>query len=181
MNITQRSLSMTLSAVAALVLTLAPLQAEAQGRHGGGGHGQSAYRGGHGGHGAYGAYGGHRGHRGHGGHAFWGPGVLLGGLAVGIGLGSYYASPRYPGYVVVEPPPVYYPVQPLPAAPLPPLPPLTPDPVIYPRNGQSPEQTEADRQDCNRWATTQPAAMADASVFNRATAACMDGRGYTLR
>jgi hypothetical protein len=28
---------------------------------------------------------------------------------------------------------------------------------------------------------TQPKAMADASVFHRATLACMEGRGYTLR
>ena len=56
-----------------------------------------------------------------------------------------------------------------------------PEPVIYPRNGQSPEQTEADRQECNRWATTQPAALSDAQVFQRAVAACMDARGYTVR
>ena len=56
-----------------------------------------------------------------------------------------------------------------------------PEPVIYPRNGQSPEQTEADRQECNRWATTQPAALNDAQVFQRAVAACMDARGYTVR
>ena len=42
-------------------------------------------------------------------------------------------------------------------------------------------QLEADRQECNRWATTQQAALADARVFQRAVAACMDGRGYTLR
>ena len=104
------------------------------------------------------------------------------GLGLGIGLGSYYYAapgyPVYPGYVLVEPPPVYYPVPPTPAQP---AAPTAPEPVIYPRNGQSPAQTEADRQACNRWATTQQAAMADASVFNRATAACMDGRGYTLR
>ena len=45
-----------------------------------------------------------------------------------------------------------------------------PDPIIYPRNGQSAQQTEADRQECNRWATTQPSALADASVFQRAFA-----------
>ena len=56
-----------------------------------------------------------------------------------------------------------------------------PEPIIYPRNGQSPEQTEADRQECNRWATTQPAALNDAQVFQRAVAACLDGRGYTVR
>jgi len=55
------------------------------------------------------------------------------------------------------------------------------EPIIYPRNGQSAEQIESDRQACNSWASTQPKAQADASVFKRATEACMDGRGYTLR
>ena len=59
--------------------------------------------------------------------------------------------------------------------------PTRPDPIIYPRNGQSAAQTEADRQECNRWATTQPSAVADASVFQRAVEACMDGRGYTMK
>ena len=54
-------------------------------------------------------------------------------------------------------------------------------PVFYPRQGQSAAQTEAERQECNRWATTQPEAMADASVFQRAVAACMDARGYSVR
>ena len=107
----------------------------------------------------------------------------MGGVAIGIGLGSipYYGWPGHPGYLINEPPPVYYLLQPQ-ALPLPvPAECGAPDPVIYPRTGQSPAQTEADRKDCNRWATTVPSAMADASVFNRATAACMDGRGYTLR
>ena len=163
--------------IAGIVATaaLAPLSAEAQSRHGGGGH----Y--GHGG--GYGYRGGH----GHYGGAYWGPGVFLGGLAIGIGLGSYNygypAYPAYPGYVVVEPPPVSYPLptqampQPLAAQPAQ----RAADPVIYPRNGQSAAQTEADRLECNRWATTLPSAMADASVFNRATAACMDGHGYSMR
>ena len=56
-----------------------------------------------------------------------------------------------------------------------------PEPVVYPRNGQDAQQTEADRQACERWATTQPAALADAAVFMRAVEACMDGRGYTMR
>jgi len=54
-------------------------------------------------------------------------------------------------------------------------------PIIYPNNGQSAQKTEADRQECNRWATAQPNAVADAEVFQRAVAACMDGRGYTVR
>lgn len=39
---------------------------------------------------------------------------------------------------------------------------------------------EAERRECKRWATTQPAALADASVFQRAVAACLEGRGYTV-
>ena len=55
------------------------------------------------------------------------------------------------------------------------------EPIFYPRNGQSPEVTESDRRECNRWATTQRGAMDDASIFQRATFACMEGRGYTVR
>ena len=117
----------------------------------------------------------------------WGPGWVLGGIGLGIGLGLglgnyYYGAPYYapyPAYVVSGPPPVIYPE----AQPVPSVPSVSsaPDPVIYPRNGQSASQLESDRQACNRWATTQPQAMADASVFQRATAACMDGRGYSIR
>lgn len=92
--------------------------------------------------------------------------------------GVYYTAARDSGYVVVAPPPGAEAAQPLPPAP---EPRPTPDPIIYPRSGQTQQQLEADRQDCNRWATTQPAAQLDASVFQRAVAACMDGRGYTVR
>lgn len=103
--------------------------------------------------------------------------VTLGGLPYYYANGVYYrAVPE--GYAVVAPPPepVVAQVQPAPAAP-----PPKADPIIYPRNGQSNEQLENDRRDCNRWATTQPNAQADASVFNRAVEACMDGRGYTMK
>jgi hypothetical protein len=53
--------------------------------------------------------------------------------------------------------------------------PTRPDPVMQPRQGQSAEQTEADRRECNRWATTQPAPLADAAVFHRVVQGCMDG------
>jgi hypothetical protein len=99
------------------------------------------------------------------------------------GIPYYYANDVYytaapGGYVVVTPPPGADQAQPMAAAP-PPKP--APEPIVYPRNGQTPAQTEADRQECNRWATTQPSAMADAAVFQRAVAACMDARGYTVR
>jgi hypothetical protein len=104
--------------------------------------------------------------------------LWIGGLPYYYANGVYYTAGPGPGYTVVAPPPGADAAQPVPPPP-PPRP--LPDPIIYPRNGQSPAQTEADLQECNRWATTQPRAMADASVFQRAVAACMDGRGYTVR
>ncbi len=101
--------------------------------------------------------------------------LSIGGSPFYYANGAYYTATPGVGYTVVTPPPGAD------TAAAPPLPPAAPDPVIYPRNGQPPEQTEADRQACNSWATTQPSAVADASVFQRAVAACMDGRGYTLR
>ena len=114
----------------------------------------------------------------HGRHGRW-----WGGISIGIGVPYFYggyASPwvGYPAPVYVVPPPAGYaepPAPPVPAAKAP------PEPIFYPRQGQNGAQLEADRQECNRWATTQPAAMADASVFHRATLACMDARGYTSR
>jgi hypothetical protein len=115
----------------------------------------------------------------------WGPRV-----GVGIGFaaplyygpydGPYYGSYYAPGYraynggtVLVAPPPVVYESGPVPMT--------QPEPIFYPRNGQSAAKTESDRRDCNRWAIGQPNAMGDASVFHRATLACMEGRGYTVR
>lgn len=121
----------------------------------------------------------------------------VGAVSITVGGGRYWRHggvwyrPWGPRWVVVAPPVVYGPppviVQERPAVVVeegpPPvkIPPSKPDPIIYPRNGQSAQQTEADRQECNRWATTQPSAMADASVFHRAVEACMDGRGYTMK
>ena len=98
----------------------------------------------------------------------WGWGLAL---AAPIIVGSAIIASQ-PQVVVLETPPAPPPVV---------VSASRPDPIIYPRNGQNAQQTEADRQACNRWATTQPAAMADASVFQRAVEACMDARGYTLR
>jgi hypothetical protein len=125
----------------------------------------------------------HGGYRGgyYGGHYGGYRGGYYRGYCCGWGPSAVVVAPWYAPEVVtvVQQPPVVE-VRPAPVA-LPPAPPSRPDPVIYPRSGQSPQQTEADRQECNRWATTQPSAMAEASVFQRAVEACMDGRGYTLR
>jgi hypothetical protein len=115
--------------------------------------------------------------------------VRLGGAPYYYADGVYYA--RAPGgYAVVAPPPGAETAQPTaptapPATVTPPAAaaplPAAPEPIFYPRNGQSAAQTERDRRACNRWATTQPRAVADADVFQRAVEACMDGRGYTSR
>jgi hypothetical protein len=158
------------TALGALALATAAAPAQARGGYGYGYHG--GYHGYH--HGGY-YHGGY-----YGGWPFW-AGV---GLALDVGVASAYYYDR--PYVVVDQPPVVYgppaPVVVYPnAAPAPAPAPAQPDPIFYPRNGQSPQQTEADRRACNAWATTQPSAMADASVFQRATLACMEGRGYTGR
>lgn len=97
--------------------------------------------------------------------------LWIGGIAYYYANGVYYAAAPE-GYVVVAPPPGVETAQ---AVPLP------PSFVIYPRNGQSNAQLEADRVACNDWARTQPAAGSDAWLFQRAFEACMDGRGYTVR
>ena len=103
-----------------------------------------------------------------------------GGVGVGVTIGAplyypYRYGPYYDGGWVANPAPMVY------AQPVPPAAPMAPVPSIAPRNGQSVEQTEVDRRECDRWALSQPAAMADAQVFHRITLACMDARGYTAR
>jgi hypothetical protein len=110
------------------------------------------------------------------GHGRWGFG-----LGIGFGFPIYPAYPAYPAYVYPQPADVNPPPEgwrPVPAVP---APPALPEPIFYPREGQDAARTEADRQACNRWATTQRDALADARVFHRATLACMEGRGYTVR
>ena len=160
-------------AIGALALACGGAQA-APGWHGGGGGGW------HGGGGGWHGGGWHGGVVYHG----WGWDPLW-----DVGLGVALAAPLYydqPNYVVVNPPTYYpQPVYTVPAAPAAPTPvqapAAAPEPIFYPRNGQNAAQVEADRQACNRWATTQHNAMNDASIFQRATLACMDGRGYTAR
>ena len=106
-----------------------------------------------------------------------------GGATLFYANGTYYQAHRHGGYVVVPAPAVSTVViesQPVVVSTLPAVK-APPEPIIYPRNGQSPEAQEADLQACNRWATSVPAAMAEAEAFQRAVSACMDGRGYTVR
>ena len=128
----------------------------------------------------------------------WSVDLNIGLPLVGVGAGYYgyyghggYYRPWWGPRVIVAAPPLVWVanppvvvesaiVQTAPQAVLQPAP-GRPDPVIYPRNSQNAQQTEADRQECNRWATTQPAALADGSVFQRAVEACMDGRGYSMK
>ncbi len=120
--------------------------------------------------------------RGHGHGYGHGYGYGWGGVALGIGLGALLLSRPW-GPRVIDPP------QPVPVEPA--LPPTHPhadgmpvpprEPVIHPSHGQGAGHLEADRQACNRWATTQPAALADAGDFHRTTLACLESRGYTVR
>jgi hypothetical protein len=106
-------------------------------------------------------------HHHHHGHSHW-----RFGFGIGFGWPMYPYGP-HPGHVIVEPAPAR--MAPEAVAPSP------PDPVFTPRSGQSATQTEADRQACNRFATTQPSAMADAGVFHHTVLACMESRGYSVR
>ena len=106
-------------------------------------------------------------------------------VVVGVGIGVPLYGPAYGGsyrYGYGDPY-LLYPAPRVLVAPLAPAPapPRAPDPIFYPRHGQNTAQVEIDRRGCNRWATTQPSTMTDASIFQRATYACMEGRGYTVR
>jgi len=63
------------------------------------------------------------------------------------------------------------------------------DVFVYPKQGQTDEQRDRDRYDCYLWAVDQThfdpsAAAADsakAGDYRRALAACLEGRGYTVK
>jgi hypothetical protein len=104
----------------------------------------------------------------------------------------YYADDtyyRYDGtarqYVTVAPPPE---VQSQNGAQAP----VGTDLIAYPKNGQSAEQQANDKYECHHWAATQsgfdPTEGASASAtqpkrsdYMRAQAACLDGRGYSVK
>jgi hypothetical protein len=164
------------------------------GYHGGYGYG---WRGGYG----YGWRGGYYGYRG-----FYGPwGWGWGGVGLGLYFATlpYYYSTYYWGgvpyyyadnvyyrwddsagqYQTVSPPPG---LQSQGAAGQGPS-----DLIAYPKNGQSPEQAAKDKFECYKWATaqtgfdpTQPgggAAPGNRADYFRAQAACLEGRGYSVK
>lgn len=132
--------------------------------------------------------------------------VWYGGVPYYYADNTYYAwQPDQSGYAVVNPPDGSAPPSPdAGGAPDPsaqgatsgvaPPPSNNPDFVIYPKNGQSQDQQAADDYDCSNWAKSQTGfdpslpdggvASADADQshgnFDRAYAACMQGRGYQL-
>jgi hypothetical protein len=103
------------------------------------------------------------------------------------------------GYEVVAPPPGQEVADAGPGSP--PGPPPGPPPgsdhqlFIYPRNGQTPDQQARDRYECHSWASSQtgfdptapnggvpPPQTANAHAdYDRAMAACLEGRGYTVK
>jgi hypothetical protein len=105
-----------------------------------------------------------------------------------------YYTPAPGGYVIVQPPQGTVSQAPpqgtVNQAPLP-----SEQLYIYPRNKQGEKQQATDRYECHRWAASQagfdptmpPAGMSGAQVsqknadYHRAMAACLDGRGYTVK
>lgn len=101
--------------------------------------------------------------------------------------GVYYVwRPYERTYVVVEPPRETDVVT---------LPPEPEQLYIYPRQGQSEQQQATDRYECHRWAVDQTGfdptragggvpesqTAARRADYLRATQACLEGRGYTVR
>jgi hypothetical protein len=166
----------------------------------------------------YAGYGGYRGYGGgywHGG-GYWRGGLWYGGFLAALplyydmfwwgGVPYYYANDAYyvwsdsaNGYTSVPPPgdqppaaaqadqgPAAAQADQGPAA-------ANSDLIVYPKNGQSPDQQARDRYECGHWAATQsgfnpaqpgqsgavPAAGSD--QYLRAESACLEGRGYTVK
>ena len=63
--------------------------------------------------------------------------------------------------------------------------------IAYPKNGQSQDQLGKDKFECHRWAVTQTgfdptqagggSAPGRRSDYSRAQAACLEGRGYSVK
>jgi hypothetical protein len=113
--------------------------------------------------------------------------------------GVYYVwSPDYGQYVVTDPPPVTGGVAQGAAAPPAAQPGAAPGQgamslYVYPKNGQSGQQTANDRYQCHEWAVGQTgfdptntandtqASTATPGNYKRAVTACLEARGYSVR
>jgi len=179
------------------------------GAHGGGGHFAGGGHAGYGGRGAYGGRGGYGGYRGgyggrggygyRGGYGGWGWG------GVGLGLGLYYAtlpfyystfwgadgSPYYYAddnyYQWVSGANQYETVSP-PADVQRQVANQSPNLIAYPKSGQSDAQQATDKTECRSWAAAQsgydpaaPDSTNKRSDYMRAQAACLEGRGYSVK
>lgn len=112
--------------------------------------------------------------------------------------GVYYVwSPDYGEYVVTDPPPLgtgeYAGTASAPAGPPPRSDRGAMSLYVYPKNGQSEQQTASDRYACHEWAVgqtgydpTDPSRNTDARTatpasYKRAVTACLEARGYSVR
>ena len=135
------------------------------------------------------------------------PGLIIGGV-LGWGLAPRYYYPpaySYPPRVYYYPPPAYYYPPPPPPAPAESYYPPTNESAqtapsggqlfIYPRQNQSLQKQEDDRQACHDWAVNQTSfdpskppgstpdnqAIQKSEDYFRAISACLDARGYSVR
>jgi hypothetical protein len=178
-----RSVAIAICGVAALVLT-APASAQY--------NGVVVVRGGY--------YGGYYGYRGwYGGYYPWGwgavgPGPYFAALPYYYPTYSYSGAPYYYAgntYIYGRPALAQYQIA---AQPLDARSERRPDwseLVVYPKNGQNQYQQTLDRYECYRWAVSQlgydPTSAGGGTVrrdltdYNRAQAACLTARGYSVR
>jgi hypothetical protein len=195
-----RSPSLILCGLIAAAAAISPASAQ----HVGGGGGHAAV--GHGGFGHYGGgyRGGYRGGWGYGWRGgYWGP-WGWGGFGLGLyfatlplyystlwwdGIPYYYADNTYyrwngavNQYETVSPPPGLEAEGPSASS---------SELIAYPKNGQSQEQLGKDKFECHRWAASQtgfdPTQATGVNVagrrsdYVRAQAACLEGRGYSVK
>lgn len=105
--------------------------------------------------------------------------VTIGAVSYWYANGIYYRAVPSGGYEVVAPPAGVE--EPVPGA---------QRSFVYPREGQSAEKQSNDEYDCHRWAVgqsgydptaAQPGAASARNDYTRAQAACLEGRGYTVK
>ncbi len=121
--------------------------------------------------------------------------IWVGGVPYYYADNVYYTwQPDQNGYAVVDPPDTVDESSPPPYSGNPSAGQTGPDLIIYPKNGQTKDQQAADEYECHNWARSQtgfdptqmdgaaPSADADRAHnnYDRAMAACLQGRGYQV-